>query len=157
MTPDEIEAALRGLPRDQAEAIARRVVGPLYGDRVSLPSRRRGLIQKAAIGNESIYVHTGEYADGRIGEVFVRAKRSSKVDAEGVLGCFAVAVSIGLQYGVPLEAYVDAFTFSKFNPSGVVSGHPHIRLASSPIDYLARLLAIHYLDRHDLGHDQPGS
>ena len=156
MTPDEIESALRELPAAQASEIARRVVGPLYGDRQALPNRRTGLIQKAAIDAQSIYVHTGEYKDGRLGEVFVRAKQSSQVDAEGVLGCFAAAVSMGLQYGVPLSAFVDAFTFTKFNPQGMVNGHPDIRLATSPIDYLFRTLAIHYLDRADLAHNDEG-
>ena len=119
-------------------------------ERKHLPNRRDGISQKAQIGPYSIYIHTGEYEDGTLGEVFVRSKRPD--DSGGLLNAFAIALSIGLQYGAPLEAFVEALTFTRFEPSGPVTGHPDIRMCTSSIDYVMRALAIHYLERADLAH-----
>jgi ribonucleoside-diphosphate reductase alpha chain len=119
-------------------------------DREQLPSRRSGYIQKTKIGGHSIFLHTGEYEDGRLGEIFIDMHREGAA-FRSLLNSFAIAISLGLQYGVPLEEYVDAFVFSKFEPNGVVQGHKYIKMVTSVIDYIFRDLAITYLKRNDLG------
>jgi ribonucleoside-diphosphate reductase alpha chain len=118
--------------------------------RTPLPTRRNGHIQKTKIGGHSIFLHTGEYEDGKLGEIFIDMHREGAA-FRSLLNSFAIAISLGLQYGVPLEEYVDAFVFSKFEPNGVVQGHKYIKMVTSVIDYIFRDLAITYLDRKDLG------
>ena len=130
------------------------------GARESLPSRRRGYAQKASVGGHSIYLHTGDFAepnpDGtkRVGELFVSMSKEG-ASFGALMNCFAIAVSIGLQHGVPLGAYVDSFIFQKFEPNGMVLGHDRIHMATSIIDYIFRELAVSYLGREDLAHFGP--
>jgi ribonucleoside-diphosphate reductase alpha chain len=148
----EVEVLTSGANNDTkaavlAEALAR-------GFRKRLPYRRHGFVQKAKIGDHSLYLHTGEYEDGRLGEVFIDVSREGAT-LRSLLNCFAIAISLGLQYGVPLEEFVDAFTFTKFEPSGFVQGSSYVKNATSLMDYVFRELAITYLDRYDLAHIKP--
>ncbi|MDR1802793.1 MAG: ribonucleoside-diphosphate reductase, partial [Treponema sp.] len=118
--------------------------------RKSLPNRRKGYTQKAKIGGHSIFIRTGEYEDGNLGEIFLDMHKEGAA-FRSLLNSFAIAISLGLQYGVPLEEYVDAFTFSRFEPNGPVKGHDYVKMATSVIDYIFRDLAISYLKRTDLG------
>ncbi len=119
--------------------------------RFQMPDRRKGYIQKAAIGNHKIYLHTGEYNDGKIGEIFIDTNKEGEL-VKAMMNNFAIAISLGLQYGVPLEEYVDAFIDTKFEPSGNVVGNDRILSASSILDYVFRELAISYLGKEDLAH-----
>jgi ribonucleoside-diphosphate reductase alpha chain len=113
-----------------------------------------GYTQKAKIGGHSIFIRTGEYEDGSLGEIFFDMYKEGAA-FRSLLNSFAIAVSLGLQYGVPLEEYVDAFTFSRFEPNGIVQGHDYVKMATSVIDYIFRDLAISYLKRNDLGQIKP--
>jgi hypothetical protein len=117
-----------------------------------LPNKRIGYTQKAKIAGQSLYIRTGEYDDGKLGEIFIDMHREGAT-VRSLLNCFSIAISLGLQHGVPLEEYVDAFVFSKFEPSGLITGHDRIKMANSIIDYIFRDLAINYLNRDDLAHD----
>jgi ribonucleoside-diphosphate reductase alpha chain len=119
-----------------------------------LPSRRSGYTQKAKIGGHSIFIRTGEYDDGSLGEIFLDMHKEGAA-FRSLLNSFAIVVSLGLQYGVPLEEYVEAFTFSKFEPNGLVQGHDYVKMSTSVIDYIFRDLAISYLKRTDLGQVKP--
>ena len=123
----------------------------LSNDRSKMPDRRKGYIQKVTIGNHKIYLHTGEYNDGKVGEIFIDMNKEGEL-VKALMNNFAIAVSKGLQYGVPLEEFVDAFIQTKFEPSGEVTGNDRILSASSILDYIFRELAISYLDREDLAH-----
>ncbi|OWK23960.1 hypothetical protein AJ87_26580 [Rhizobium yanglingense] len=116
-----------------------------------LPGRRKGYTQKAKIGGHTIFLRTGEYDDGRLGEIFLDMNKEGSA-LRAFINNFAISVSLGLQYGVPLEEYVDAFTFTKFEPAGIVTGNDAIKNATSILDYVFRELAISYLGRHDLAH-----
>ena len=126
----------------------------MNSDRKILPNRRRGFTQKAHIGGHKIYLHTGEYGDGSLGEIFLDMNKEGAT-LGGLMNCFAIAVSLGLQHGVPLRKYVDAFTFTKFEPSGMVQGSDYIKMSTSPLDYIFRELAVRYDDRNDLAHVPP--
>ena len=121
------------------------------GKRFSMPDRRKGYIQKASIGNHKVYLHTGEYEDGKIGEIFIDTSKEGEL-VKALMNNFAIAVSLGLQYGVPLDEFVSAFIGTKFEPSGKVQGNDRILSASSILDYIFRELAISYLNREDLAH-----
>ena len=120
-------------------------------DRFKMPDRRKGYIQKAQIGDHKVYLHTGEYNDGTIGEIFIDTNKEGEL-VKAMMNNFAIAISLGLQYGVPLEEYVDAFIDTKFEPSGNVIGNDRILSASSILDYVFRELAISYLGKEDLAH-----
>ena len=122
-----------------------------FSDRRKMPDRRKGYIQKAMIGDHKVYLHIGEYDDGRVGEIFIDTNKEGEL-VRSLMNNFAIAISLGLQYGVPLEEYVDAFINTKFEPSGKVKGNDRILSASSILDYLFRELAISYLGREDLAH-----
>jgi len=122
--------------------------------RTSLPNRRSGYTQKAKIGGHSVFLRTGEYDDGRLGEIFLDMHKEGAA-FRSLLNSFAIAVSLGLQYGVPLEEYVDAFTFTRFEPNGMVQGHDYVKMSTSVLDYVFRDLAISYLKRTDLGQVKP--
>jgi ribonucleoside-diphosphate reductase alpha chain len=126
----------------------------IRGVRKSLPNRRSGYTQKAKIGGHSIFIRTGEYEDGGLGEIFLDMHKEGAA-FRSLLNSFAIAVSLGLQYGVPLEEYVDAFTFSRFEPNGTVQGHDYVKMSTSVIDYIFRDLAISYLKRTELGQIKP--
>ena len=119
--------------------------------RFKMPDRRKGYIQKAQIGDHKVYLHTGEYDDGKIGEIFIDTNKEGEL-VKAMMNNFAIAISLGLQYGVPLDEYVDAFIDTKFEPSGKVDGNDRILSASSILDYVFRELAISYLGREELAH-----
>ena len=121
------------------------------GKRFGMPDRRKGYIQKATIGDHKVYLHTGEYEDGKIGEIFIDTSKEGEL-VKALMNNFAIAVSLGLQYGVPLDEFVSAFIGTKFEPSGKVNGNDRILSASSILDYIFRELAISYLNREDLAH-----
>jgi ribonucleoside-diphosphate reductase alpha chain len=133
------------------EKIVERVVERLYRDREKLPNRRQGYTQKAVIGGHKVYLRTGEFGDGRLGEIFIDMHKEGAA-FRAMMNNFAIAISLGLQYGVPLDEYVEAFTFTKFEPAGVVIGNDAIKNATSILDYVFRELAVSYLGRHDLAH-----
>ncbi|MCW5695420.1 MAG: vitamin B12-dependent ribonucleotide reductase [Bauldia sp.] len=158
---DEAAAELMAKPAmAKAEALAERIV-ERHVERVvevrkreKLPDRRTGYIQKAVVGGHKVYLHTGEYGDGRVGEIFIDMHKEGAA-FRAMMNNFAIAVSLGLQYGVPLDEYVEAFTFTRFEPAGMVMGNDHIKNATSILDYLFRELAISYLGRTDLAHVNP--
>ena len=119
--------------------------------RFGMPDRRKGYIQKATIGNHKVYLHTGEYEDGKIGEIFIDTSKEGEL-VKALMNNFAIAVSLGLQYGVPLDEFISAFVGTKFEPSGKVHGNDRILSASSILDYIFRELAISYQNREDLAH-----
>jgi ribonucleoside-diphosphate reductase alpha chain len=116
-----------------------------------MPDRRKGYIQKATIGNHKVYLHTGEYEDGKIGEIFIDTSKEGEL-VKALMNNFAIAISLGLQYGVPLDEFVNAYVSTKFEPSGKVHGNDRILSATSILDYIFRELAISYLNREDLAH-----
>jgi ribonucleoside-diphosphate reductase alpha chain len=130
------------------EKVVERVI---RAERERLPHRRKGYTQKATVGGHKVYLRTGEYEDGRIGEVFIDMHKEGAA-FRSLMNNFAIAVSIGLQYGVPLEEFVEAYTFTRFEPQGIVTGNDAIKMSTSILDYTFRELAISYLDRNDLGH-----
>ena len=119
--------------------------------RFGMPDRRKGYIQKATIGNHKVYLHTGEYEDGKIGEIFIDTSKEGEL-VKALMNNFAIAISLGLQYGVPLDEFVNAYVGTKFEPSGKVLGNDRILSATSILDYIFRELAISYLNREDLAH-----
>ena len=119
--------------------------------RFSMPDRRKGYIQKATIGDHKVYLHTGEYEDGKIGEIFIDTSKEGEL-VKALMNNFAIAISLGLQYGVPLDEFINAYVNTKFEPSGKVSGNDRILSASSILDYIFRELAISYQNREDLAH-----
>jgi len=121
------------------------------GKRFGMPDRRKGYIQKATIGDHKVYLHTGEYEDGKIGEIFIDTSKEGEL-VKALMNNFAIAVSLGLQYGVPLDEFISAFVGTKFEPSGKVSGNDRILSATSILDYIFRELAISYQNREDLAH-----
>ena len=121
------------------------------GKRFGMPDRRKGYIQKATIGDHKVYLHTGEYEDGKIGEIFIDTSKEGEL-VKALMNNFAIAISLGLQYGVPLDEFINAYVGTKFEPSGEVYGNARILSATSILDYIFRELAISYLNREDLAH-----
>ena len=138
----------------QAEKIAERLAKEIV-DRQRLTNRRKGYAQKALVGGHKVYLHTGEYEDGKLGEIFIDMHKEGTA-FRSLMNNFAIAISIALQYGVPLEEFVEAFTFTRFEPSGMVEGNDTIKMATSILDYIFRELAVSYLGRYDLAHVEPG-
>ena len=134
-----------------AERIVERIVERVVRDREKLPNRRKGYTQKAVVGGHKVYLRTGEFDDGRLGEIFIDMHKEGAA-FRAMMNNFAIAISLGLQYGVPLEEYVEAFTFTKFEPAGMVQGNDAIKNATSILDYVFRELAVSYLGRNDLAH-----
>jgi ribonucleoside-diphosphate reductase alpha chain len=134
--------------------VAEKIVHRYIARRRRLPDRRAGYTQKSRIGNHKIYVRTGEYSDGTLGEIFIDMHKEGAA-FRSMTNCFAIAISLGLQHGVPLEEFIDAFLFTRFEPNGVVAGNPHIKMTTSIIDYIFRELAITYLGRYELAHVTP--
>jgi len=138
-----------------AEKIIEKVViKEVARGREKMPDRRKGYTQKANVGGHKVYLRTGEYKDGSLGEIFIDMHKEG-AGFRAMMNNFAIAVSVGLQYGVPLEEFVDAFTFTKFEPAGMVQGNDSIKNATSILDYIFRELAVSYLDRTDLAHVKP--
>ena len=134
-----------------AEKIVERIVERVDREREKLPDRRKGYTQKAVVGGHKVYLRTGEYDDGRLGEIFIDMHKEGAA-FRSLMNNFAIAISLGLQYGVPLEEYVEAFTFTRFEPAGLVQGNDAIKNATSILDYIFRELAVSYLGRDDLAH-----
>jgi len=157
---DQVEALLAQPNAARASALAEKVVERIVErverirEREKLPSRRKGYTQKAVVGGHKVYLRTGEYDDGRLGEIFVDMHKEGAT-LRSLLNNFAIAISLGLQYGVPLDEYVDAFTFTRFEPAGMVTGNDTIKMATSILDYVFRELAISYMGRYDLAHVDP--
>ncbi|MBI2715796.1 MAG: vitamin B12-dependent ribonucleotide reductase [Rhizobiales bacterium] len=145
-------ARAAGLAEKVVEKIVERIT--VLRERERLPTRRKGYTQKAVVGGHKVYLRTGEYDDGRLGEIFVDMHKEGAA-LRSLLNNFAIAISLGLQYGVPLEEYVDAFTFTRFEPQGPVQGNDSIKYATSILDYVFRELAVSYLERFDLAHVDP--
>src|ERR1700742_4944429 len=138
------------------ERIVERIVERVHDrERERLPHRRKGYTQKAVVGGHKVYLRTGEYEDGRIGEIFIDMHKDGAA-FRSLMDGFAIAISMGLQYGVPLEEFVEAFTFTRFEPAGMVTGNDSIKNATSVLDYIFRELAVSYLGRNDLAHVPPG-
>ncbi len=148
---DLIEAPAAAKATMVTEKIVERVVEKIVRDREKLPNRRQGYTQKAVVGGHKVYLRTGEFGDGRIGEIFIDMHKEGAA-FRAMMNNFAIAISLGLQYGVPLEEYVEAFTFTKFEPAGMVQGNDAIKSATSILDYVFRELAVSYLGRNDLAH-----
>jgi ribonucleoside-diphosphate reductase alpha chain len=155
---DEIEEVLSAPAAQRATIVSERIVEKLIErvsrEREKLPQRRKGYTQKAIVGGHKVYLRTGEYEDGRIGEIFIDMHKDGAA-FRSLMDAFAIAISMGLQYGVPLEEFVDAFTFTRFEPAGLVIGNDSIKNATSILDYIFRELAVSYLGRHDLAHVPP--
>ncbi len=157
---DTIEVFLEKSPMARVSALAEKVVEKVVErivvmrDRERMPDRRKGYTQKAVVGGHKVYLRTGEYDDGRLGEIFIDMHKEGAA-LRSFINNFAIAVSLGLQYGVPLEEYVDAFTFTRFEPSGPVQGNDSIKFATSILDYVFRELAVSYMERFDLAHVDP--
>ncbi len=152
---EDIAAAIAAMPQsEKAQVIAERIVEKFIQGRKTLPGRRKGYTQKAIVGGHKVYLRTGEYEDGRIGEIFIDMHKEGAA-FRSLMNNFAIAVSIGLQYGVPLEEFVEAFTFTRFDPAGLVEGNDAIKMATSILDYIFRELAVSYLGRNDLAHVEP--
>jgi len=147
----ELEAAMQAAPAAASTVIAERIVEKIVQGRQKLPTRRKGYTQKAVVGGHKVYLRTGEYDDGSIGEIFIDMHKEGAA-FRSLMNNFAIAISIGLQYGVPLEEFVEAYTFTRFEPSGIVEGNDAIKMSTSILDYLFRELAISYLGRNDLAH-----
>jgi ribonucleoside-diphosphate reductase alpha chain len=153
---DEAMEALVAAPAAQravqiTERIVERIIERVSRERDKLPNRRKGYTQKAVVGGHKVYLRTGEFDDGRLGEIFIDMHKEGAA-FRAMMNNFAIAISLGLQYGVPLEEYVEAFTFTKFEPAGMVIGNDAIKNATSILDYVFRELAVSYLSRHDLAH-----
>ncbi len=162
LVEDDDEAAEileSGNAHEKAHVLAEKIVEKIIikevaASREKLPQRRKGYTQKAIVGGHKVYLRTGEYADGNLGEIFIDMHKEG-AGFRAMMNNFAIAISVGLQYGVPLEEFVDAFTFTKFEPAGMVQGNETIKNATSILDYIFRELAVSYLDRTDLAHVQP--
>jgi ribonucleoside-diphosphate reductase alpha chain len=164
LVEDDDEAAEvleSGSPMAKAEVLAEKIIEKVVikevekaQARTRMPHRRKGYTQKANVGGHKVYLRTGEYEDGQLGEIFIDMHKEG-AGFRAMMNNFAIAVSVGLQYGVPLEEFVDAFTFTKFEPAGMVQGNDSIKNATSVLDYIFRELAVSYLDRTDLAHVKP--
>ncbi len=156
---DAAETLESGNPQEKAQVLAEKIIEKIVIKEVArgrdkMPERRKGYTQKAVVGGHKVYLRTGEYADGELGEIFIDMHKEG-AGFRAMMNNFAIAVSVGLQYGVPLEEFVDAFTFTKFEPAGMVQGNDSIKNATSILDYIFRELAVSYLDRTDLAHIKP--
>jgi ribonucleoside-diphosphate reductase alpha chain len=147
LTAEQVLEAARKLIAQSQDTIFKRQLSRVV-QRKQLPSKRKGFTQKSKIGGQTMFVRTGEYEDGTLGEIFVDMHKEG-ASFRSLLNCFAISVSIGLQYGVPLEEFVEKFVFTRFDPSGPVD-HQNIKYATSVVDYIFRLLAFEYLEREDL-------
>src|SRR6185436_13858633 len=159
---DQVEEIIEATPANRAPMVAERIVERVIervvekvaeNERERLPERRKGYTQKAIVGGHKVYIRTGEYENGKLGEIFIDMHKEGAA-FRSLMNNFAIAISIGLQYGVPLEEFVEAYTFTRFEPNGIVEGNDAIKMSTSILDYLFRELAISYLGRNDLAHVQ---
>ena len=151
---EEMQASREAAQVQRIVEVTERVVERIIGERRKLPQRRKGYTQKAIVGGHKVYLRTGEYQDGKLGEIFIDMHKEGAA-FRSLMNSFAISVSIALQYGVPLEEYVEAFSYTRFDPSGVVQGNDTIKMATSVLDYIFRELAVSYLGRNDLANVDP--
>ena len=151
MSDEDIEALMEEKDKNDIVKVAEKIIHRYIAKRRRLPDRRTGYTQKAKINGQSVYIRTGEYDNGQIGEIFIDMHREG-ASFRSLINCFAISISLGLQHGVPLEEFTDAFVFTRFEPSGIVTGNEKIKMATSVIDYIFRELAVTYLGRNDLSH-----
>jgi len=151
ISADEIDDLIEKKEENDIIKVAERIIHRYIAKRRRLPDRRTGYTQKVKINGQTVYLRTGEYENGQLGEIFIDMHREGAA-FRSLLNCFAISISLGLQHGVPLEEFVDAFVFTRFEPSGVLTGHQRIKMATSVIDYIFRELAVAYLGRNDLAH-----
>lgn len=154
LSEEDVEALIEDKEKHDMVKVAERIIHRYIAKRRRLPDRRSGYTQKAKINGQSVYIRTGEYDNGQIGEIFIDMHREGAA-FRSLLNCFAISISLGLQHGVPLEEFADAFVFTRFEPSGIVTGNEKIKMATSVIDYIFRELAVTYLNRYDLAHIEP--
>jgi len=151
MSDEDIEAIMEDKEKNDIVKVAEKIIHRYIAKRRRLPDRRSGYTQKAKINGQSVYIRTGEYDNGQLGEIFIDMHREG-ASFRSLINCFAISISLGLQHGVPLEEFTDAFVFTRFEPSGIVTGNDKIKMATSVIDYIFRELAVTYLGRNDLSH-----
>ena len=157
LTPEPLLAPMPQSAEREAQPQLTLNIAPntrLYGQRARLPKKRHGFTQEARVGGHKIFLRTGEYEDNQLGEIFIDMHKEGAA-FRSLMNCFAMSVSIGLQYGVPLQTYVDQFTFTRFEPQGPVEGHPYVKFATSIVDFIFRTLGVEYLHRYDLAHIKP--
>ncbi|HLG32733.1 MAG TPA: vitamin B12-dependent ribonucleotide reductase [Ignavibacteriaceae bacterium] len=154
VSEEDIEALIEEKDKNDIVKVAEKIIHRYIAKRRRLPDRRSGYTQKAKINGQSVYIRTGEYDNGQIGEIFIDMHREGAA-FRSLLNCFAISISLGLQHGVPLDEFADAFVFTRFEPSGIVTGNEKIKMATSVIDYIFRELSVTYLGRNDLAHVEP--
>ncbi len=154
ISEEELESIIEEKEQNDIVKVAEKIIHRYIAKRRRLPDRRTGYTQKAKINGQSVYIRTGEYENGQLGEIFIDMHREGAA-FRSLLNCFAISISLGLQHGVPLEEFVDAFVFTRFEPSGIVTGNDKIKMSTSVIDYIFRELAVTYLGRNDLAHVDP--
>ena len=157
LTPEPLLAPMPQSAEREAQTQLTLNIAPntrLYGMRARLPKKRIGFTQEARVGGHKIFLRTGQYEDGQLGEIFIDMHKEGAA-FRSLMNCFAMSVSVGLQYGVPLQTYVDQFTFTRFEPQGPVEGHPNVKFATSIVDFIFRTLGVEYLQRYDLAHIKP--
>lgn len=154
LSEEDIEALIEEKDKNDIVKVAEKIIHRYIAKRRRLPDRRSGYTQKAKINGQSVYIRTGEYDNGQIGEIFIDMHREGAA-FRSLLNCFAISISLGLQHGVPLDEFADAFVFTRFEPSGIVTGNEKIKMATSVIDYIFRELAVTYMGRNDLAHIEP--
>ena len=154
VSEEDINLLIEDKEKHDIVKVAERIIHRYIAKRRRLPDRRTGYTQKAKINGQSVYIRTGEYDNGQIGEIFIDMHREGAA-FRSLLNCFAISISLGLQHGVPLDEFVDAFVFTRFEPSGIVTGNEKIKMATSVIDYIFRELAVNYMGRFDLAHVEP--
>jgi ribonucleoside-diphosphate reductase alpha chain len=152
--PQAVTSEAKSVLAQSGSANADAVAASLHGTRRKLPNKRRGLTQEAQVAGHKVYIRTGEYDDGALGEIFIDMHKEGAA-YRAMMNCFAISVSLGLQYGVPLKEFVDKFTFTRFEPSGPVNGHPNVKMATSIVDYIFRVLGMEYLGRTDFVQVKP--
>lgn len=154
VSAEEYDSIAEGMEDNDIIKVAEKIIHRYIAKRHRLPDRRTGYTQKAKINGQSVYIRTGEYENGQLGEIFIDMHKEGAA-FRSLLNCFAISISLGLQHGVPLEEFVDAFVFTRFEPSGMVMGNDKIKMSTSVIDYIFRELAVTYLGRNDLAHVDP--
>ncbi len=154
VSEEDLEEIEQAREENDIVKVAERIIHRYIAKRRRLPDRRKGYTQKSKINGQTVYIRTGEYENGQLGEIFIDMHREGAA-FRSLLNCFAISISLGLQHGVPLEEFIDAFVFTRFEPSGVVTGHSRIKMTTSVIDYIFRELAVTYLNRNDLSHVEP--
>jgi ribonucleoside-diphosphate reductase alpha chain len=153
LTPEIVLEAAKRILNESPDTRFKRQLSNIV-EKKRLPNKRKGFTQKGKVGGQTVFVRTGEYDDGTLGEIFIDMHKEG-ASFRSLMNCFSIAISVGLQYGVPLEEFVDKFAFTRFEPSGMVEGHPNIKNSTSIVDYIFRLLGFEYLQREELVQIKP--